>query len=165
MAGKGPSRRRAVVIWALVFLLGGAMTYALFNTDLKVEGRGLKVTPAAESADLYREQRGKVLNGAFDGMVYTSAMPEDPAGCEYRIYTLRLRDLCPVTAERVEFSVYPSAGDILMYQPVQPASVSPGESRDLTFVILTKAGGGDARDIRLTYYLWGNKCETRYVYH
>lgn len=163
--GPGAFRRPAVFIWILVFLLGGTMAYALFNTDLKVEGQGLRVIPAADRADLFREQTGRAAIGAFDGMVYASGMPDDPDGCEYRVYTLRLRDLCPVPAERVEFSVYPSAGDILMYQPVRRAVISPGESLDLSFVILTKTGGGDTRDIRLTYYLWGNKCETRYVYH
>ena len=166
MAGKrGPGAVRlwAVLIWILVFALGGAMVYALLNTDLKVEGQGLKVIPASEREELFREQKGKADIGAFEGMVYRGA-PDEPDGYEYRIYTLRLRNACLVTARMVEFAVHPSAGDVLMYQPAQSVSIAPGETVDVSFVILTGTGGGDTRDIRLTYYLWGNLCETHYVY-
>ena len=155
----------AIFVWLLVFILGALMITGLINTRLQVKGQGLRVLRADEDTELFSRQTELARLDAFPGMVYRS-ISEDAAveDYEWRIYTLKLENTGLVSADRVEFSVYPQRDDVLMYPLKDAASIAPRSSEEMSFVILTRRGGEDERDIRVTYYLWGNPCSIRCVY-
>ncbi len=158
-------RTAAIVLIVLTLIVGGALGYALFNTDLKVMGKSLEVLPAGERAAQFDALRAAVERQSLMGTVLKTDFTGPAENYSYYIYTLRLENRCLVPAEMVEMQISPMAGDVLFYgDTAGEIIIPPGENRDVWCVLLTEGTPHPVRDIYVTYYLWGHPQEVKYTY-
>lgn len=154
----------AVIVVVLVLALSSVMGYALFNTSLVVEGKGMQVLSAQSRPEDFHDLQQSMEHENQEGMVYTDQVPMDASMYNFYVYTLRLKNRCLVPAEMVEVQVVGKDGDVLSYDDENQVNIAPGASRDVWCVLLTQGTPTAVREIVITYYLWGNPQTVRYTY-
>lgn len=154
----------AVIILVLVLAVSGMLGYALFNTALVVEGKGMQTLSAQSRYEDFAELQRNLEYGTDEATVYGEQLLLDASEYNFYIYTLRLKNRCLVPAEMVEMQVVGKDGDILSYDDGNQVNISPGASRDVWCVLLTRGTPTPVREIVITYYLWGNPQTVKYTY-
>ena len=154
----------AVVLMALALIVGGALGYALFHTDLRVVGSALQTLPAADRPAEFDALRAAVAGQSLLGTVLRSGEMGPAENYRYYIYQLRLENQCLIPAEMVELQIAPLAEDVLFYGDTQETVIPAGETRDVYCVLLTQGAPHPVRDVFITYYLWGHPQEVKYTF-
>ena len=157
-------RTAAIILIVLVLAVGGALGWALFNTNLRVIAKGMQVFPAQERAGEFEQIRMAANQGSLLGTL----LKTDPIGeaekYSFYVYSLRLKNSGLVAAEMVEIQISPIAQDVLFYGATDEIVIPPGESRDVWCVLLTQGAPTAVREIYITYYLWGHAQEVKFTY-
>ena len=148
----------------LVVALAGVMGYALFNTALVVEGKGMQVLSASQRMEDFEALREDIERGTVEGALFDATVPMNAADYNFYVYTLRLKNNCLVPAEMVEVQLSPGGQDVLCYDEKTLVTIAPGESRDVWCVLLTRGTPSAVRELTVTYYLWGNAQTVKYTY-
>lgn len=154
----------AIVMAVLVLALSCTLGYALFNTALVVEGKGMQVIPAAQRHEDFAALQKGIENETVTGALFQNEVPMDAQDYSFYVYTLRLKNNCLVPAEMVEMQLSGTESDILCYDEDARVTIAPGESRDVWCVLLTRGAPSPVREITITYYLWGNAQTVKYTY-
>lgn len=154
----------AIVMMILVVALAGVMGYALFNTALVVEGKGMQVLSASQRMEDFEALREDIERGTVEGALFDGTVPMNAADYNFYVYTLRLKNNCLVPAEMVEVQLSPGGQDVLCYDEKALVTIAPGESRDVWCVLLTRGTPSAVRELTVTYYLWGNAQTVKYTY-
>lgn len=154
----------AIVLIVLVLLVGGALCWGLFHTDLEIIGKGLETLNGAERQEDFERLRTAVDRQSLTGTVFKSDALGAPSEYSFYMYTLRLKNSGLVPAEMVEVQISPFSGDVLFYGEEGEIDLSPGQVRDVWCVLLTKGAPSPIRDIYVTYYLWGHPQEVKFTY-
>ena len=149
---------------ALALVVGGALGYALFHTDLRVVGSALQTLPAADRPAEFDALRAAVAGQSLLGTVLRSGEMCPAENYRYYIYQLRLENQCLIPAEMVELQIAPLAEDVLFYGDTQETVIPAGETRDVYCVLLTQGSPHPVRDVFITYYLWGHPQEVKYTF-
>ncbi len=157
-------KKVALILMALVVVAGGVLLYALFHSALQVTGKGMQELNAAERAVDFERHRLALQRQSLLGTVLKGGELGQPEDYTYYVYSLRLKNSGLVPAEMVELQISPAAGDILYYGETKEIDIAPGASRDVWCVLLTEGRPSPVREIRITYYLWGNPQEVKFTY-
>lgn len=157
-------KKAAIFCIVLVAVLAGTMVYGLFNTSLRVIGKGLQTVPAAERWAEFQQLSDAVRQRSLQGTVVQSEALSAAEDYSYYIYTLRIHNPGLVSAEMVELQIAPISEDVLFYGETGEIVIGPGETRDVRCVLLTRGTPHAVRDIYVTYYLWGHPYEVKFTY-
>ena len=142
------------VLVLLLTLVGVGSLYMTAN--IYVEACGVVTAEASSQQQLFDSLAEQVRLGAVVGTPFTSAASlSGPENYKFCIYTLRLRNDCRIPAEMVELQVSPMAGDVLQIGDAPFVTVQPGNTAEITAVILTDAAMHSVREVTVTYYMWG----------
>lgn len=154
----------AILMIVLSLALMGVMGYALFNSSLQVEGKGLQVLSAADMPEDFASLQTQIERECVEGALFDQSPLLDASQYQFYVYTLRLKNNCLVPAEMVEMQLAPMQGDVLCYDEDTEVVIAPGESRDVWSVLLTNGQSGSVRELTVTYYLWGHPQTVKYTY-
>lgn len=154
----------ALFLTLCVLAVGCVAGYELLNTQLRVTGLGLKAVPAAERATEFSILQTAMSRGSLEGTVFKNGELGDAAGYTFKIYTIRLKNTGLLPAEMVEVQLSPLSGDVLYYGETSEAVVNPGGTRDVWVSLLTTDSDKTARDLYITYYIWGHPLKMKYTY-
>lgn len=157
-------KRAAIVLILLLLLVGGAVGYGLFHTDLQVVGKSVQMVPASQRSAEFAALREAVAQQSLIGTVLHSGPLGDSGEYSYYMYTLRLKNEGLVRAEMVEVQIAPIGSDVLFYGETGEVQIGPGETRDVWCILLTRGAPHPVRDLYVTYYLWGHPQEVKYTY-
>lgn len=157
-------RKAAIILMTLLLLAAGVVGWGLLHTNLRVIGKSLSATPAADiRTDFYTLQEA-VKSQSLLGTQIKSGELGPAEDYTYYVYTLRLQNDGLVGAEMVEIQIAPLEGDVLFYGESGEVKIAAGETRDVWCVLLTQGTPHPVRDIYVTYYLWGHPQEVKYTY-
>ena len=154
----------AIVLMALVLLVGGALGWGLFHTDLRVVAAGLQALPAQDRAGEFERVKEAANQRSLLGTILKDGGVGDAGDYSFYVYSLRLKNAGLVPAEMVEMQISPAAQDVLFYGAAEETIIMPGETRDVWCVLLTEGTPPAVRDMYITYYLWGHAQEVKYTY-
>ena len=157
-------KKAAVVLIVLVLLLTAAIGYELFRTTLQVTGKNVQVFPATERESEFSALQRAADNNAVQGTLLRRVEWQGAENYTYHVYTLRLKNPGLIRAEMVELQIAPIPEDILFYGEGGEVTLGPGETKDLSIVLLTEGQPHPVRDIKITYYLWGHPQEVKFTY-
>lgn len=157
-------KKAAIFMIVLVVVLAGGIVYGLFNTSLRVIGKGLQVMPAAERIEEFQQLQTAVKQRSLIGTILQSDDLTAAADYTYYSYTLRIKNPGLVSAEMVELQIAPISEDVLFYGESGEVVIGPGETRDVRCVLLARGTPHAVRDFYITYYLWGHPHEVKFTY-
>ncbi len=154
----------AIALMVLVLAVGGALGYALVNTNLQVVAKGMRVYAAQEIAGEFERLKTEASLGSLRGTLLASGGIGQAQDYSFYLYSLKLKNNSLIPAEMVEIQISPIAQDVLFYGAAEEIVIQPGESRDVWCVLLTRGTPHAVRDIYITYYLWGHAQEVKFTY-
>ena len=154
----------AIVMIVLVLAVGGALGWALFNTNLRVIAKGMQVYPAQERIGEFEQVKLAANQRSLLGTLLKTGGLGEAKDYSFYVYSLRLKNNGLVPAEMVEMQISPIAQDVLFYGAEEEIIIMPGESRDVWCVLLTEGAPTAVREIYITYYLWGHAQEVKFTY-
>lgn len=154
----------AIVLLILALVLGGVIAYQALNSSLVVAGQGAQRVPASDREGEFSVLRTAVERGSVEGTVFVSGGLGDIADYSYEVYTLRLKNNGLIDAEMVEVQLAPLAGDALYYGESGEVTIPKNGTRDIWVTVLT-TGEKAARDVYVTYYLWGRPYRIKYTFN
>ncbi len=148
----------------LVLAVGGALGWALFNTNLQVIAKGMQVFPAQERIGEFEQVKLAANQRCLLGTLLKTDGVGEAKDYSFYVYSLRLKNNGLVPAEMVEMQISPIAQDVLFYGAEEEIIIMPGTSRDVWCVLLTEGSPTAVREIYITYYLWGHAQEVKFTY-
>lgn len=153
----------AIFLTLLALALGSLTVYELVNTQLQVTGQDRQTQDASEQMDEYNLLKTAVLHKSLEGTTFSDEVPEANL-CRFDTYTVRLKNNGLLPVEMVEIQLSQEDGDILYYGSGSEVTIAPGETKDVWVKLLT--GGNDiaARDMYITYYIWGHPQTEKFTY-
>ncbi len=155
----------ALILIVCVLVVGCAAGYELLNTQLQVTGQGLSIVAAADRAEEFQILQTAMSRNSLEGTVFQSGELSSAENYAFKIYTLRLKNNGLLPAEMIEIQLSPGTGDILYYEEGDEIGLAPGATRDVWVSLLTEdRSGGTARDIYVTYYIWGHPVSMKFTY-
>ena len=154
----------AIILLVLVLAIGGCLYYGVNHTRLLLTGKSLQVLPAGERPAQFETLKESLEQNTLLGTPLKKGPLGDKENYTYYVYTLRLKNPGLVPAEMVEIQIAPTDPDVLFYSDTQETVIRPGQTRDIWCTLLTEGAPPAARDIYITYYLWGHPMEMRYAY-
>ncbi|MCL2812348.1 MAG: hypothetical protein FWD25_10755 [Clostridia bacterium] len=147
-----------VLAWALLVITifaGLLIAYSLYAAELRVTQAQVRVAPAAEMATQFQGLYRAVQERAVLGKQFQEGPTDDPDAYDFHIYTVHLRNNGLVPADWVRLDVLPEPGAVLQSESESAGyvpAVSPGE---IQLVVLAQRGASPARQLSLTYFIWG----------
>ena len=154
----------AIVMIVLVLAVGGALGWALFNTNLRVIAKGMQIFPAQERIGEFEQVKLAANQRSLLGTLLKTAAIGEAQDYSFYVYSLRLKNNGLVPAEMVELQISPFTQDVLFYGAEEEIIIMPGEARDVWCVLLTEGAPTAVREIYITYYLWGHAQEVKFTY-
>ena len=148
---------------SMVVVMALMIAYLFLSAEVTVSVVGAE-TLAAQTAPMFTEHKEGISEETFIGTVYQKPsqwkQPEDYA---YVTYTVHVKNGCLVPIEMIEVQVVPQPSDIAQIGNMQNASLKAKTEGDLTATILTSAGGNPARELIVSYYVWGVSFQLRTI--
>ena len=153
----------AIAMVSMVVVMALMIAYLFLSAEVTVSVVGAE-TLAAQTAPMFTEHKEGISEETFIGTVYQKPsqwkQPEDYA---YVTYTVHVKNGCLVPIEMIEVQVVPQPSDIAQIGNMQNASLKAKTEGDLTATILTSAGGNPARELIVSYYVWGVSYQLRTI--
>lgn len=131
--------------------------------ELILTAQGVETHAASEWQEEYDAVYAALSKDALLGVQLNGDAPEDGRGCVFKVYTLRLanRGLIPADMVEIEFASMP---DDIAYWPGQSRATVPAQSeREVQVYLLTRETASPARDLIVTYYLWGHPQRVKFT--
>ena len=155
----------ALFLIVCVLVVGCVAGYELMNTQLQVTGQGLSVIAATDRAEEFQVLQTAMSRNSLEGTVFQSGELSAAENYTFKIYTLRLKNNGLLPAEMIEIQLSPDASDILYYEEGEEIDIAAGATRDVWVSLLTQdTTGSTARDLYLTYYIWGHPISMKFTY-
>lgn len=152
-----------IICVALVLVTALLMMYLFMSAEVTVEVVGSQMVSAAEVSN-FSTLKNTIDEETFIGTVYNK--PSQWHAAEeyaYVTYNLAVKNGCLVPIELVEVQVVPLPEDVVQLGNVQEFSLNPKTEGTLNASILTHAGGTPAREMIVSYYVWGISFQQRIV--
>ena len=153
----------AIICVALVLVTALLMMYLFMSAEVTVEVVDSQTVSAAEVAS-FSTLKNTIDEETFIGTVYNK--PSQWHAAEeyaYVTYNLSVKNGCLVPIELVEVQVVPLPEDVVQLGNVQEFSLNPKTEGTLNASLLTHAGGTPAREMIVSYYVWGISFQQRIV--
>ena len=153
----------AIICVALVLVTALLMMYLFMSAEVTVEVVGSQTVSAAEVSS-FSTLKNTIDEETFIGTVYNK--PSQWHAAEeyaYVTYNLLVKNGCLVPIELVEVQVVPLPEDVVQLGNVQEFSLNPKTEGTLNASLLTHAGGTPAREMIVSYYVWGISFQQRIV--
>lgn len=151
----------AIAMVAMLVVMVLMIAYLFLSAEVTVSVVGAE-TLSAEATTQFVEHKEGLAEETFIGTVYQKPTQwKQPADYAYVTYTVHVKNGCLVPIEMIEVQVVPQPSDIAQIGNMQNASLSAKTEGDLTATILTSAGGNPARELIVSYYVWGVSFQLR----
>lgn len=158
-----PLKITAIVAVAMLLVMLLMLGYLFLSAEVTVSVVGA-VTATADGTELFNEHKEALNEDIFIGTVYQKPTQwKQPSDYAYVTYTVHVNNGCLVPIEMIEVQVVPQPYDIAQVGNMQNATLKAKSEGDLTTTILTSAGGTPAREIIITYYVWGVSFQLRTI--
>ncbi|NLJ65223.1 MAG: hypothetical protein GX337_07525 [Christensenellaceae bacterium] len=156
-------KKIAITLSIIAMLLLGVIIYGVVNTRLDIVLTAPISTPAKELENEFERWANAHAIDAVQGVVYD----ENPIGSiddyYFNVYGAEIKNNGLIPARMCEMQISPHKGDVLSYSSKvslgnddnTEISIKPGESATLQLIMLTKSQGNEAREITVSYYIWG----------
>ncbi len=157
-------KKFALILLFLALLLGSALTYALVNTSLSLEILEPNFSPAKNMQQQFDRWAKSHSANAVQGTVYDETPLTNIDDYYFHVYSVRVKNTSFLPVKMCEIQVSPKKGDVLSYSGKvslgqsdnKSTDISPGGSALLQQVLITQSPGGEAREITVSYYIWGH---------
>ncbi len=147
-----------VIAWiliAVVVVIAALLGYCLYAAEIKIGAAGCKVVPASEMAEQFAQLQQDVADQALKGIAFSNEPIGEIGAYSFHIYTAALANRGFLAADWVELNVAAGEGDILQVTP-QSVSMLPGmKEGQVTCTVLARSDASTARDLTLTYFVYG----------
>ena len=158
-------KRVAITLAILLILAICGVGFLYVDCAVTVTAMGANVTEAASQPELFQALALQVEQGAVTGTSFTdSTYLESAENYQLITYTIRLKNTCFVTADQVELQITPMDGDVLQVGDTTPKALSAHTTGDIQVTLLTAIGMHTAREMTLTYYMWGLPFTQKFSY-
>ena len=135
----------AVAMLVVMLLMLG---YLFLTAEVTVSVVGTQ-TLSAEGTEQFMQHKEALSEETFVGTIYQKpAQWKQPSDYAYVTYTVH---------------VVPQPSDIAQLGNLQNASLQAKSEGDMTATILTAAGGNPARELIVSYYVWGVSFQLRTI--
>lgn len=153
----------AIVAIAMLMVMLLLLGYLFLSAEVTVSVVGAE-TISAEATPQFAEHKEALNEDTFIGTVYQKpGQWKQPSDYAYVTYTVHVNNGCLVPIEMIEVQVVPQPSDVAQIGNLQNASLKAKSEGDLTATILTSAGGNPARELILSYYVWGVSFQLRTI--
>lgn len=151
----------AIISVAMLVVMLLMLGYLFLTAEVTVSVVGAE-TLSAEGVIDFAQHRNALDNETFIGTIYQQPT-QWRASSEYAYvtYTVHVKNGCLVPIELIEVQVVPQPTDIAQIGNLQNATLTAKSEGDLTATILTAAGGNPARELIVSYYVWGVSFQQR----
>jgi len=146
------------VAWALLIIticVGLLIAYSLYAAELGVTSAEVRVVPAGEMITQFHGLHRAVQERALLGKQFQEDFTDDPNAYEFHIYTVHLRNNGLIPADWIRLDVRPEPGDVLQSDSEGAGRLPAVSSGAIQLVVLAQRGAGAARQLSLTYFVWG----------
>ncbi|MDO5022000.1 MAG: hypothetical protein Q4E07_01505 [Eubacteriales bacterium] len=157
-------KKFAIALLLLALLMGTALTYALVHTKLDLEIIAPSFSPANTMQEQFERWAKNHAAKAVQGTVFDESPILNIDNYYFHVYSVRLKNTSFLPVQMCEMQISPKKGDVLSYSGKVSLGQSDNKSTDipaggsaiLQQVLLTQSPGGEAREITVSYYIWGH---------
>lgn len=153
----------AIISVAMLVVMLLMLGYLFLTAEVTVSVVGAETLPA-ENAAAFAQHRHALDEETFIGTIYQKpAQWKAPSDYAYVTYTVHVKNGCLVPIELIEVQVVPQPVDVAQIGNLQNATLKAKTEGDLTATILTASGGSPARELIVSYYVWGVSFQLRTI--
>lgn len=153
----------AIIFVAMVVVMALMLLYLFMSAEVTVEVTGSKTISAA-TVSSFNTLKDTVDEETFIGTIYNKpAQWRDAGEYAYVTYTIKVNNGCLVPIEMIEVQIVPLPEDVVQLGNMQEYSLAAKTSGELSASLLTHAGGSPAREMIVSYYVWGISFQERIV--
>ncbi len=153
----------AIIFVALVVVMSLMLLYLFMSAEVTVEVTGSKTISAA-TVPAFNTLKDSVDEETFIGTIYNKPSHWGNAGeYAYVTYTIKVNNGCLVPIDMLEVQIVPLPEDVVQLGNMQEYSLAAKTSGELSASLLTHAGGSPAREMIVTYYVWGISFRERII--
>lgn len=149
------------VLLAVALLVVG---YFFATAHVSIAAFGATTIPASQDVQRFEAIRTALHEDTFLGTVYAGGLLGEAPDYAFITYTLRINNQCLVPITMVEVQIVPDPSDVVQLFPDETLSLDPKAQGKITATILTKGGSHSARELIVTYYVWGTSFAISEVY-
>lgn len=151
----------AIISVAMLVVMLLMLGYLFLTAEVTVSVVGAETISAERTAD-FAQHKDALNNETFIGTIYQKpAQWRAPSDYAYVTYTVHVKNGCLVPIELIEVQVVPQPADVAQIGHLQNASLQAKSEGDLSTTILTAAGRSPARELIVSYYVWGVSFQLR----
>jgi hypothetical protein len=143
------------VMIALVVLALGVVGYFFLTAKVSVTASGAQGQLASQNTALFDQLKTQLDESSFQGTRFSTDALGNAEDYAFITYTVRLSNQCLVPIDMVEVQVEPDAGDVLQIGDISVHSLKSRSVGDITATILTTKNNDAAREVVISYYVWG----------
>ncbi len=147
------------MLLVMVLMLG----YLFLTAEVTASVTAAVVKPATQEEG-FTELKTALDEDTFIGTVYNKPTQwRNASDYAYVTYTVHVKNGCLVPIEMIEIQVVPMPTDVAQIGQLQDAALRAKSEGDLTATILSHNSGTAARELIVTYYVWGVSFQIRLV--
>lgn len=153
----------AIIFVALLMVMLLMLGYLFFSADVTVEVLGSQSVSAAAIPG-FTDLKTSIDENTFIGTVYQKpAQWKDASDYAFVRYSLKMKNGCLVPLDMIEVQVVPLPTDVVQLGQLDPVSLRSKSEGELSATILAAQGGNLAREMIVTYYVWGVSFQIRTI--
>ncbi len=155
------------VAWFLVVLLVLAIAgvgYLYSTSGVEVESISAQAYEAQNQQPTFDDLKRRLENGSVVGTVFQNQPLGASTDYAFFTYTVRLRNNSLIAADMVEVQVVPTDMDILQMGSASVRTLPPRSKGEFSATVLSRRDSGSARELIITYYIWGKPFVLRKTY-
>lgn len=151
----------AIIFVAMLLVMCLLFTYLFFSAEVTVEVTGSQSISAA-AVPTFSELKSTIDEETFIGTIYNKPDKwRDASEYVYLTYNLNVKNGCLVPIEMIEVQIVPMPNDVVQLGNMQDFSLSAKTDGDLSASLLTTTGVSSAREMIVSYYVWGISFQQR----
>ena len=158
---------KAAAIFMVIILVVSVcgVGYLYMTSSVTVAAVGMVATEATAQQGTFDELKVKLAAGSATGTIYQAGETlGDADDYQFYTYTVRLKNNCLLNCDMVELQVTPRDGDIIQLRNEQTLALATHTTGDISATILTVLDSGTARELLITYYVWGIPFTIKTIY-
>jgi len=153
----------AIIFVAMVVVMALMLLYLFMSAEVTVEVTGSKTISAA-TVSSFNTLKDTVDEETFIGTIYNKpAQWRDAGEYAYVTYTIKVNNGCLVPIEMIEVQVVPQPDDVVQLGNMQDYSLAAKTSGEVSATVLTHSVRSNARELIVSYYVWGISFQQRIV--
>lgn len=149
-------KKVAIILAVLLVLALLGVGFLYIDCSVAVTAIGVAATEAQAQPVLFQNLADQLSSDSVQGIRFTdSSYLDSIENYQFLTYNLRLKNTCFLAADMIELQITPQPGDILQIGDITPKTLSAQSTGDIQATILTRSDMHSAREILVTYYMWG----------